>query len=81
DKIVTNIPIAGWILTGKEKALFTVYFRIKGKSEDPEVIPIPVTSVSEKVLGIFKRVFQLPGKVITDMGEILGGGKSEKNQK
>lgn len=81
DKIVTNIPLAGWILTGKEKALITVYFRIKGKSEDPEVIPIPVTSVSEKVLGIFKRVLQLPGKVITDMGDILGGENSKKGKK
>jgi uncharacterized protein YhdP len=80
DKIVTNIPLAGWILAGKEKALITIYFHIKGKSEDPEVIPIPITSLSKKILGIFRRVLQLPGKVITDMRKILGGGKSEKGK-
>jgi uncharacterized protein YhdP len=75
DKIVTKIPIAGWLLTGEEKALITAHFEIKGKAEDPDVTPIPITSVSEKVLGIFKRVFGLPGKVVTDVGELLEGEK------
>lgn len=75
DKIVTNIPIAGWLLTGEEKALITAHFEIKGKSEDPEVTPIPITSVSEQVLGIFKRVLGLPGKVATDVGDLLQGDK------
>ena len=75
DKIVTKIPIAGWLLTGEEKALITAHFAIKGKSEDPDVIPIPITSVSEKVRGIFRRVLGLPGKVVTDMGDLLQGEK------
>lgn len=75
DKIVTQIPIAGWLLTGEEKALITAHFEIKGESEDPEVTPIPITSVSEQVLGIFKRVLGLPGKVVTDVGDLLQGEK------
>jgi hypothetical protein len=75
DKIVTRIPIAGWLLTGEGKALITAHFEIKGKSEDPEVTPIPISSVSEQVLGIFKRVLGLPGKVVTDVGELLQGEK------
>jgi hypothetical protein len=75
DKIVTKIPIAGWLLTGEEKALITAHFAIKGKSEDPDVIPIPITSVSEKVRGIFRRVLGLPGKVVTDVGDLLQGEK------
>jgi hypothetical protein len=75
DKIVTQIPIAGWLLTGKEKALITAHFEIKGKSENPDVTPIPITSVSEQVLGIFKRVLGLPGKVVTDVGDLLQGEK------
>lgn len=75
DKIVTHIPIAGWLLTGEEKALITAHFEIKGKAEDPDVTPIPITSVSEKVLGIFKRVLGLPGKVVTDVGDLLPGEK------
>jgi len=73
DKIVTQIPIAGWLLTGDEKALITAHFEIKGNSDDPDVTPIPITSVSEKAVGIFKRVLGLPGKVITDVGELLQG--------
>lgn len=77
DKIVTNIPIAGWLLTGEEKALITVHFQIKGKTDNPEVIPIPITSVSEKILGIFKRTLGLPGKFITDLEDIGGGEQQE----
>jgi uncharacterized protein YhdP len=80
DKIITRIPIAGWLLTGEEKALITAHFEIKGPSGDPVVRPIPVTSVSEKVIGIFKRVLGLPGKVITDFGGLVTG-ESEKSDK
>ena len=37
DKIVTNIPLAGWLLTGEEKALITAQFKISGTSKNPEV--------------------------------------------
>jgi hypothetical protein len=73
DKIITKIPIAGWLLTGKEKALITAHFQIRGNSADPEVVPIPITSLSEKVIGVFKRVFGLPGKIISDFGEAFEG--------
>lgn len=75
DKIVSSIPLAGWILTGESKALITAHFRISGPSGDPDVDAIPVTSVSEKVLGIFQRVLGLPGKVIEDVGELFQTGE------
>jgi len=77
DKIVTHIPIAGWLLTGDEKALITAHFEITGKSEDPEVRAVPVTSLSGKVLGIFKRVLGLPGKAITDPAGLITGQERE----
>lgn len=73
DKIVTRIPIAGWVLTGEEKALITAHFKVVGNRADPSVYPVPVTSLSEKVFGIFRRVLGLPGKVITDIGQALQG--------
>lgn len=73
DKVVSTIPIVGWVLTGKEKSLITTYFEIKGKSTDPQVSAIPVKSISKGVLGIFKRVFQLPAKIVTDTGEVILG--------
>ncbi len=66
DKIITRIPIAGWILAGEDKALITAHFHITGSADNPEVIPVPITSVSKKVLGIFRRVLGLPGKMIDD---------------
>ncbi len=71
DKIVTKIPLAGWLLTGEEKALITAHFQIHGATQNPEVVPMPINSVSEKVLGIFKRAFNLPGKFATDLGEMI----------
>lgn len=71
DQVVTSIPLAGWLLAGEEKALITAHFAITGKSDAPQVVVVPVTSVSEKVLGIFKRVFGLPGKVVSDVGEFF----------
>ncbi len=75
DKIITGIPVAGWLLAGEEKALLTAHFQIKGDTRNPDVVPMPINTVSEKVLGIFKRVLGLPGKVITDLGG-MGEGKS-----
>ncbi|GAB4179199.1 MAG: hypothetical protein Kow00100_21170 [Geothermobacteraceae bacterium] len=71
DKIITKIPIAGWILGGKEKSLVTAQFRITGPAADPRVDAIPISSISSKVLGIFKRVLTLPGEVLMDPGKVL----------
>lgn len=73
DKVVSHIPIVGWILTGKDKALITTYFEIKGKSSNPQVAAIPVKYLGRGVLDIFKRVFQLPSKLVTDTGEVILG--------
>jgi hypothetical protein len=73
DKIVSKIPLAGWILTGENKSLITAHFRILGPSEAPEVEAIPITSVSKKVFGIFQRVLGLPGKVVSDVGTLFQG--------
>lgn len=71
DKIVTSIPLAGWVLTGEEKALVTIHFRIHGNPDQAEIEAVPITSLSEKVFGIFRRTFNLPGKVIDDVGGMI----------
>lgn len=78
DKIVSRIPIAGWILAGEEKALITAHFRVEGPRSDPSVYPVPVTSLSEKVSGIFRRVLGLPGKVVSDFEKVLGTGSGSE---
>lgn len=71
DKIITKIPIAGWLLTGEEKALITTHFEVSGTTDDPKVRPIPISSVSDKAKGIFRRIFDLPEKLIEDVEDIF----------
>ena len=71
DRIVTSIPIAGWLLAGENKALITAHFQIRGHSAAPVVTAIPISSLSNQVLGIFQRVLGLPGKMLSDVGELL----------
>lgn len=73
DKVINRIPVVGWILTGKGKHFLTTYFEAKGNLEDPAVKAIPVKSIAKGVFDIFKRVFELPAKLITDTGEVLIG--------
>ncbi len=78
DKVITSIPIAGWVLAGEEKALLTAHFKIEGTSVDPKVTPVPIDSVSNTVLGIFKRTLGLPGKLVKDIGSVF---KNEPEKK
>lgn len=71
DKVVSRIPIAGWILTGKNKSLITTYFEAKGSMDNPTVKSITAKSMAKGVFGIFKRLFSLPAKLITDTGEVI----------
>ena len=73
DKLVSGIPIIGWIITGREGTFVTAYFETKGKLSDPTVTAIPFQSMATGVFDIFKRVFQLPVKIFTDTGEVLIG--------
>ncbi|HEX2768158.1 MAG TPA: AsmA-like C-terminal domain-containing protein [Geobacteraceae bacterium] len=71
DKVLSHIPIVGWILTGKNKSLITAYFEAKGKLDDPQVKAIPVQTMAKGVFNIFKRVFQLPATLFTNTGDVI----------
>jgi AsmA-like C-terminal region/Protein of unknown function len=71
DKIVTNIPLVGWILAGEDKAVLTALFSVRGSADDPEVLPAPATSIAKPIMGIFVRTLQLPGKMVTDITDAL----------
>jgi uncharacterized protein involved in outer membrane biogenesis len=71
DKVLSNIPLAGWILTGEKKAFVIANFHVTGSSQDPEVEAIPFSSLSDMAVGIFKRTFGLPGKIVDDVKELF----------
>ena len=79
DKILSRIPVAGWLLTGEEKALITTHFSVQGTLPKPDVGIKPVTSISEKTFGLFRRTLGLPMKLVTEPAEVLGvpGGKDQ----
>lgn len=80
DKVITSIPIAGWILAGDNKALLTAHFKIEGTSDNPKVTPVPIGSVSNTVFGIVKRTFGLPGKLVKDLGSLFKAKPEKKKE-
>ena len=75
DKIVSHIPVAGWLLTGDDRALLTAHFSIKGTTDDVSVSPMPLDTLTEPTIGLLKRSLQLPFKLFEDP-QILWGGES-----
>lgn len=73
DKVVNQIPIVGWLLTGKDRDFLTAYFEAKGKWSDPKVSAVQVKSMGTGVLNIFRRVFELPMRLFTNTGEVVLG--------
>lgn len=73
DLIAAKIPIAGWVLTDEKGHLVTVHFEVKGNWDNPEVSPIPAKSLAKGTLDIFRRLFQLPEKLVTDTGDVILG--------
>ena len=73
DFVASKIPIAGWIITDEKGKLITVNFKVDGAWDNPKVTSINAKSVGKGTLNIFKRIFQLPEKLITDTGEVIFG--------
>lgn len=71
DKVVSRIPVLGWVLTGKNKSLITTYFEATGSLDNPEVKSITAKSMAKGVFNIFSRLFSLPAKLVTDTGEVI----------
>lgn len=60
DRIITRIPVAGWLLGGKEQSLVVAYYQVTGSLRDPQVTPIPLRSVGRSVFGIFRNLLEIP---------------------
>ena len=71
DSIINNIPIAGWVLGGKEQSFLLALFKVGGSVSDPQASMVPVHSLSSKAAGIFLRLLNLPVKIFKAPGEII----------
>ena len=75
DKILTQIPIVGSILTaGEEGSLIKTYYEVNGPFDNPEVTAIPFTSLSKKFIGLFQGVLQSSEEIL-GLPEQIGVGE------
>ncbi len=71
DAIVSRVPIAGHILTGKNKALLVYTFEVDGTLDQPKVHQKPFKNLDKAVIGYFQRIFLTPTRVINQVGDYL----------
>lgn len=77
DKIVSRIPVAGWLLTGEKEAVLTAHFTVTGKTDKAEVSVQPLDTLTETTIGLLQRTLGLPFKLVEDP-QILWGGSGKK---
>jgi uncharacterized protein YhdP len=70
-RIISRIPVIGWILTGRKKSVLVFYFDVKGRFEDPTITSISSSSLPKGVYNIFKRVLNLPEQLVTDPMKVI----------
>ena len=76
DRIISKIPLAGKILTGKEKSLITHYYKVTGKFEEMKTESVPTESIGRAIFGIIRRIMEAPGKALSVGSEKDGTSKT-----
>jgi hypothetical protein len=78
DKVVSHIPVAGWLLTGEDKALLTARFAIEGQVGDASVTLMPLDTLTKPTIGLLRRTLELPFKLFKDPQILWGGDASDE---
>ena len=78
DKIISHIPVAGWLLTGEDRALLTAHFAVSGQTGDVLVIPLPLSTITKPTFGLLRRTLELPFKLFKDPQILWGGDASDE---
>jgi len=71
DRIVKKMPVLGYITGG---SVLSAPVRIKGSTNNPEVVPLPPGAVGRGLMGILERTLKAPLKVV----ESLPGPEAQK---
>lgn len=64
DAVLARIPVAGYILTGKEGRLVTVYLTVTGPVDDPHIRGETLTTLGRGLSGFFERLLGIPGQLL-----------------
>jgi uncharacterized protein YhdP len=60
DMILSHLPLAGYILTGQDKAFLSYIYEVKGDLDDPEIEAVPIKGLGENFWGIIRRLLETP---------------------
>ncbi|MFQ5427600.1 MAG: AsmA-like C-terminal domain-containing protein [Thermodesulfobacteriota bacterium] len=71
DKIVTTIPLVGWIIGGDEKSSVSLYYSLKGPLKQPTVGPAPIKNIKEGIIGKLERLITSPIKIIQESTDMI----------
>lgn len=66
DLIIKYIPVLSQILDGN---ILSIPFRVVGKLEDPDVIPLSPTAVGTSLMNMLQRTISLPVKIIQPVSQ------------
>jgi uncharacterized protein involved in outer membrane biogenesis len=64
DKFLSMIPLAGWLLGGKEKNLVASFYHVSGTLKDPQVTSLHAKSLGRNVFGVFRRLLDIPDAIL-----------------
>lgn len=70
DVLISHIPVVGYVLTGKEKALLIYYFKVAGPLGKPTVRYVPLKKTGGRVIKLLERLFKTPGRLLDELSEI-----------
>lgn len=63
DFLVSKVPVAGYLLTGDDKSLYSEYFKVDGPFSDPNVHYIPLKSLGSGTFGFVTRLLLTPKRI------------------
>jgi uncharacterized protein involved in outer membrane biogenesis len=60
DKLLTAIPLAGWIIGGEKGTTLSMYYQVVGPLKKPYIEPMPAKGLQDGIIGILKRLIEEP---------------------
>ena len=67
DFLVRNIPLIGYIITGKQRSVLVYYFKATGPLDDPNIQYVPLKNIGSNTLNFFKRLFLTPKRIFEQL--------------
>jgi hypothetical protein len=79
DKTITQIPIVGWVLTGKKGVFIVITLHALGPVDDTTVTSMSAGALTKSVGESLFRILKLPLDLITKSWDVLLPGAMKEN--